>query len=158
MARWAEFVAAAPELAASAQRFFDAHRHKTIATLRRDGRPRISGTEVVFWDGDVWLGSMSGSLKAQDLRRDGRCALHSGSDDPDAGWEGDAKLSGTAIEVVDPAEVERWRTGNDAPPEDFHLFRIDMEEAVVTTLADSRDQLVIEWWTPAGGRRRAERA
>jgi len=31
----------APELAARAQRCFDAHGHKTIATLRLDGSPRI---------------------------------------------------------------------------------------------------------------------
>jgi hypothetical protein len=41
----------------------------TLATLRRDGSPRISGTEVEFTDGQVWLGMMPGSLKALDLRR-----------------------------------------------------------------------------------------
>ena len=45
MASWSEFAAAAPELAERVQALLDAHKHKTIATLRRDGSPRISGTE-----------------------------------------------------------------------------------------------------------------
>jgi Pyridoxamine 5'-phosphate oxidase len=77
MARWSEVTAAAPELAGKARALFDAHRHKTMATLRKDGSPRISGTEATFADGDLWLGAMHHSLKALDLRRDPRLALHS---------------------------------------------------------------------------------
>jgi hypothetical protein len=47
----------APELAALARRFLDAHVHKTLATLRRDGSPRISGTEVVFAGGKCGSGA-----------------------------------------------------------------------------------------------------
>jgi len=56
--------AEATELAALARGFFDAHAHKTLATLRRDGSPRVSGTEVDFAEGELWLGSMWRSLKA----------------------------------------------------------------------------------------------
>jgi hypothetical protein len=79
MPSWREVEAEVPELAARARRFLDAHVHKTLATLRRDGSPRISGTEVDFADGELWLGSMWRSLKALDLQRDPRFALHSGS-------------------------------------------------------------------------------
>ena len=48
MATWTEFSAAAPELAERVKATFDAHKHKTMATLRKDGSPRISGTEVEF--------------------------------------------------------------------------------------------------------------
>jgi hypothetical protein len=37
MPSWSEVEAQAPELAARAREFFDAHKHKTLATLRRDG-------------------------------------------------------------------------------------------------------------------------
>ena len=94
VASWGEIEAQAPELIASAREFFDAFVHKTLATLRRDGSPRISGSEVIFADGELWLGSMWQSRKALDLQRDPRFALHSGSPDPDAGWRGDAKLAG----------------------------------------------------------------
>ena len=46
MTAWRDVQAAAPEFADRVQRLFDAHRHKTIATLRADGAPRISGIEV----------------------------------------------------------------------------------------------------------------
>jgi len=69
--------------------------HKTIATLRRDGSPRISGTEYRFTEGELWFGSMHGAMKALDLRRDPRFALQSAPADP-PGWDGDAKLAGTS--------------------------------------------------------------
>jgi hypothetical protein len=72
MARWSEVEAEASELAALARGFFDAHKHKTLATLRRDGSPRISGTELEFVRGELWFGSMWRAVKALDLRRDPR--------------------------------------------------------------------------------------
>ncbi len=109
MARWSEIEDEAPELVALARRFLDANGHKTMATLRRDGGPRISGTEVIFADGDVWLGSMPNSVKGADLRRDGRFAIHSASAPP-AEWKGDAKFAGTAALVDDP-EARRRPSG-----------------------------------------------
>ena len=100
MASWSEVEREAPELTALARGFLDAHVHKTLATLRRDGSPRISGTEVIFAEGELWLGSMWQAVKARDLRRDPRFALHSGSDDPPA-WAGDAKIAGRVEEVED---------------------------------------------------------
>jgi len=58
MPSWSDVEANAPELASLARGFLDAYVHKTLATLRRDGSPRISSTEVEFADGEVWLGSM----------------------------------------------------------------------------------------------------
>lgn len=46
MARWSELEAAEPDLAASARKLFDAHKHKVLATLRRDGSPGVSGIET----------------------------------------------------------------------------------------------------------------
>ncbi len=53
MARWSEFEAEAPELAARALAYLDAGTHKTLATLRRDGSPRISGSEAEVADGEL---------------------------------------------------------------------------------------------------------
>ena len=106
MPTWSEFEAAAPELAKSVRARLDAHTHKTIATLRRDGSPRISGIETAFVDGDLWIGSMWQALKAHDLQRDPRFALHSGSAEP-AEWEGDAKLAGVAEEIQTPSASRR---------------------------------------------------
>jgi hypothetical protein len=165
MASWSEIEAAAPELAARARALLDAHVNKTLATLRRDGGPRISGTEIMFHDGELWFGSMPGALKARDLLRDPRFALHSGSDDPPA-WPGDAKLAGRAVDERDPerrAAVFASRTPEEGEPEDpdfsdSHLFRADIDELSVVGLNEARDRLVIDLWTAAGGLRHIERA
>ena len=104
MATWTEFEAAAPSLAATVRERLDAHAHKTLATVRHDGSPRISGTETAFVEDDLWIGSMWQARKAHDLQRDPRFALHSGSDDP-PGWKGDAKLAGVVEEITDPERV-----------------------------------------------------
>jgi hypothetical protein len=106
---------------ALARGFLGAHVHKTLATLRRDGSPRISGTEVIFAEGELWLGSMWQAMKARDLQRDPRFALHSGSDDPPA-WSGDAKMAGRAEEIEDP-DRKAAIIGANAPPGPVHLFR-----------------------------------
>ncbi len=155
MPSWSHVEAEAPELAALARAFLDAHVHKTLATLRRDGAPRISGTEVNFADGELWLGSMWRSLKALDLLRDPRFALHSGLADP-PDWTGDAKLAGRAEEVTDP-ERKAAIIGDDAPPGPSHLFRVDVTELVVVRLGDPAYHLVIETWHAGRGVTRRER-
>jgi hypothetical protein len=66
MASWNDIALVAPEFAAAVRALFDAHKHKTLATLQKDGSPRISGIEVDFVDGDLWLGAMWQSRKALD--------------------------------------------------------------------------------------------
>jgi hypothetical protein len=144
MATWSEFESEAPELAARVRERLEAHKHKTIATVRRDGSPRISGTESEFRDGELWIGSMWGALKARDLQRDPRFALHSGSDDPDH-WVGDAKVAGTAEQVSE-------ETGK------AHHFRLDLTEVSTVGLDEERKHLVITVWTPDGGVRTIKRA
>ncbi len=155
MPGWRDIESEVPDLAALARAFLDAYTHKTLATLRADGSPRISGTEVVFSDGELWLGSMWQSVKALDLRRDPRFALHSGSADPPA-WKGDAKLAGRAEEVTDP---ERFAAvlGGEGSPGASHLFRLDITELVVVRLGEPADHIVIETWHPGSGVTRRER-
>lgn len=144
MATWAQFTAAAPELAARIEAKFTATKHHVLATLRPDGAPRVSGTEVELRDGEMLLGSMPGSVKARDLQRDGRFAIHANPGEPTMEG-GDAKVSGVAIEV-----------DHDKAPE-YHLFRLDIRQAVLTWVHPAGDRLVIEWWTPQRGVRRTER-
>ncbi|MGW4063198.1 pyridoxamine 5'-phosphate oxidase family protein [Amycolatopsis sp. NPDC004747] len=143
MTAWREFEAAEPEFARRVRALFDAHKHKTIATLRADGSPRISGIETVFEDGELAFGSMPGARKGADLRRDPRFALHSATVDPvqgeEARWPGEAKIAG------------RVRT------EDGERFVADVAEVVHTHLNEAATLLVVEWWTPSGGLRKVER-
>lgn len=158
MASWAEIVESAPQFAAGLRRHLDARVHKTIATVRADGSPRISGIEAFFADDDLWCGSMPNARKALDLRRDPRFAVHSGSVDP-PDWEGDAKLSGWAEEVTDPdRRLTVFRShGSDPPSPESHLFRAEIHEAVLVGLNEARDRLVIELWRPGKELKRMER-
>jgi hypothetical protein len=156
MPTWSEFEAAAPALAADVRARLDAHAHKTLATVRAGGGPRISGTETAFAEGDLWIGSMWQARKARDLQRDPRFALHSGSDDPPA-WQGDAKLAGVVEEITDPERVRRIN-GAAAQGGPSHLFRLDLREVSMVGLHPSGKTLVIRVWTPERGVREIERA
>ena len=151
MAAWRDVEHAEPEFAQRVRRLFDAHRHKTIATVRADGSPRISGIEAVFEDGELTFGSMPNARKGADLRRDPRFALHSATVDPvegsEAQWPGEAKISGRAIHA-----------GPTTGGPDGDLFRADIAEVVHTHLNEEATMLVVEWWTPTHGLRRIERA
>ena len=155
MATWSDFETAAPELAARVKERFDAHKHKTLATLRKDGSPRISGTETDFRDGELFIGSMWQAVKAKDLQRDGRFALHSATFDPDDNWPGEAKLAGVAHEIVDAARVKEV-IGEAAANGPSHLFRLELTEASVVSVEDQK-YLVVDVWTEAGGVRQLKR-
>jgi hypothetical protein len=157
MARWSEVEEQAPELAAAARQRYEAHVHHTLATLRRDGSPRISGTEVRWRGPDLTLASMGGSRKSADLQRDGRFALHSASVDPPA-WAGDARIAGRAVEVTDPAALAAFTAGlEQAPPGPFELFTADVTEVVVVGVDEARGVLVVEAWHEGRGLSRVER-
>jgi hypothetical protein len=155
MPSWSDFEREAPSLAERVRERLDAHRHKTIATVRRDGSPRISGIETQLEDGELWIGSMWEARKAVDLQRDPRFALHSGSDEPDA-WRGDAKLAGVAEEITDPELVRRMNGEASSGPS--HLFRLAVHEVSHVGLNDAKDKIVVEVWRPGMGVRRMERA
>jgi hypothetical protein len=156
MTTWLEFEDQAPRLADAVRGCFKAAREATLATLRKDGSPRISGIETLFWRGDLWLGMMPGSRKVADLERDPRAALHSATGLPEK--TADAKLSGRAIAVTDAATVEAFRDEfrqqqGEAPDGPIALFVVDVQEAALTYVEG--DELVIESWR-AGERPRRQ--
>lgn len=85
MAGWQEIEKDAPDLAARVQARFAMGTNKTIATLRKDGSPRISASDLEFTDGEVTLGMMGGSMNLLDERRDPRIAVHSPTVEPPTG-------------------------------------------------------------------------
>lgn len=97
-------------------------------------------------------------MKALDLRRDPRFALHSGSSEPDA-FDADAKLSGRAVEVVDAEERAAYATAAGVPSEDmaFELFRVDLDQVVLTALNDEKNALLISSWRAGRGLTRTPR-
>lgn len=138
MASWAGFQSSAPDLADTVRRTFAIRKHATMATVRRSGAPRISGTEVDFNDdGEVYLGMMGGAQRAVDLRRDPRVAIHSPTADVPEGdpasWLGDGKIAARAVEV------------------EPHWFRLDIEQVVLTRVAPGAEELEITTWRPETG-------
>ncbi|GAA4929216.1 hypothetical protein HD597_004350 [Nonomuraea thailandensis] len=155
MASWQEFETQAPELAKAARRLMDTYTHKVLATLRKDGSPRVSGVETSFKDGELWTGSMARAVKAADLRRDPRMALHVTSRDPDqadpSSWEGDLKLSGRAVEITDAGVLASFGL----PDADSHLFRIELTEVAWTRVQGN--EIVIAAWREGVGEREFRR-
>ena len=148
MASWGEVRSQAADLAAAVEERFTSRKHCTIATLRADGSPRISGIEVELTDDEMRVGSMLGAVKARDLARDPRFALHSATVDPPeedpTAWPGEAKVAGRAVVVEDR--------------QDAHVWRLDVREVVLTRIDPGGQQLEITSWHQGRGvevRRRA---
>ncbi len=152
---WRAIEETEPAFADRVRQLFDAGRHKTIATLRADGTPRISGIECEFEDGDLRFGSMAGARKGADLARDPRFALHGPTFHPEEGkeseWRGEAKIAGRAM----PAGPVTTDEASEQP--DGEMFVADITEVVITGLNAEATKLVVESWTPERGLRRVER-
>lgn len=159
MSSWSETEGAAPELAAAVRARFEAYGMGLLATLRRDGAPRISGVEPLFALGELWLGMMPDSLKGADLRRDPRMALHSATVDKDV-KEGDAKIAGRAVEVTDAGVVEAYlaalseATGFE--PEGCDVFRVDVTG--LSLVKPGGDHLDLHAWSEGGQPRLIQRS
>lgn len=158
---WATAVAAAPDLAAQVQGRFAATGLGYLATLRTDGSPRISGLEPLFADGQLWLGMMPDSRKADDLRREPRFALHAANADKDVP-DGDAKLAGRAVPVTNDVEIDAFRaafehaTGQAPPDGPLVLFRAEVDELTYTRVEGN--ELIVEWWRTGGRPQRVARS
>ncbi|MEU9984167.1 pyridoxamine 5'-phosphate oxidase family protein [Streptomyces sp. NPDC050856] len=151
---WADFQAAEPDFAETVRQRFAAYPHHVLGTLRGDGSPRLSGLEVDFRSGELWLGMMPRSRKALDLRRDPRFALHT---NPGGGTDmggGDVRVDGRAVEVTDPTDLARYAREAD-PPQPFHLFRAELTGVVRVRVED--DRLVVQVWHPGRPLRTARR-
>jgi hypothetical protein len=152
---WNVIEQAEPEFARRVRKLMEAGRHKTIATLRADGSPRISGIECEFTDTDLQFGSMTGARKGADLERDPRFALHGPTFHPEEGkegdWPGEAKIAGRAIRSGPVAGDE----GNGGPAGE--MFIADITEVVITGLNAEATKLVVESWTLERGVQRVER-
>ena len=161
IATWNDVTRAAPELALAVQRSFDAHIHKALATLRADGLAP-----------DQRPGSVVPRRRSL-ARHDARLAQGEGPPArPEVGvaqCHGRPRDGGGRCEALRPGrrvtdqETFEWFIGEERaekgqePPEPFHLFRVDIDEIVLTTLGgDPPDHLVIETWRERRGTTRVE--
>lgn len=161
--------AAEPDLAQRALAILTSTTNAVLGTIRADGTPRLSGIDPFLAGGELWIGSMPGARKADDLRRDPRMSLHGipwesrkvreGATDP---GDGDVKLTGRAVPATAEEKAAAFAAfaeerGFDPPePDASDAFRIDLESLVVISVAD--DQLVVDTWTAGAGRSTVRRS
>ena len=163
MASFADVHSAEPDLADRVVAILSSTTNAVLATIRRDGSPRLSGADPYFQEGQLRIWSMPRARKGQDLRRDPRVAMHSIPWDSrrlrdgaaDVG-QADAKVSGQAVLVTDDDErsdFRAWLTSERGlePPEDWDLFTIDVDVLAVIFVEDG--QLVVDRWSTSDGRR-----
>ena len=137
---WADFEAAAPELAAVGLAGFREQNLCLVGTLRADGWPRVSPCEIYLVDGDLLLGMMRDSKKAADLVRDARLTVMTPQCDREA-KRGDFRIYGRGIPITDPErrrrfadvlyEAIQWR-----PLDPYPLHAVDIESASYISFGD----------------------
>ena len=138
---WHEFTPQDPALAALGQERLDRNGLVMLAILRKNGWPRISPVEPLFFNGQLYLGMMWRSQKALDLLRDPRCCVHNTVSDRHA-TEGEFKVFGRALEITDPGDRERYaeavfqKIGFRPQEPEYHCFAIDIQSAAANTLID----------------------
>ena len=139
MATWKQFKAEAPTLAEGMQARFEVKKVAYIATIRKDGSPRVHPVTPLVVDGHLFLYMYPNSPKGKDLQRDGRYMIHTAVDD-DEGTGGEFRLHGTAELVEDD---DRWHTITQARGRDLRgkyiLFELFIESAFSKIYADDGD-------------------
>lgn len=149
MATWAEFAAAAPELAAEGRGLLYARGHgeALLATVREGEPPRIHPISVAVVDGGLYAFLLK-SAKRVDLEQDGRYALHSHLD-PAAPNE--FEVRGRARVIGNPVRSTVAAGWSFEVDDGYELFEFSIESALV-----GRRPTADDWppkyatWRPAG--------
>jgi hypothetical protein len=143
---WRALEQADPELAREgAERFETGVAY--LATIRKDGSPRVHPVTPTVGQGRLYLFMEPTSPKGHDLRRDGRYAMHSAVGGPE-GEGGEFLIFGHAWPVEDPATRELATELSSYVPEDqYVLFELGVESALLITYED--DRLVRRRWKQA---------
>lgn len=132
-----------PELAA----FGAARLHGKVAylaTLRKDGSPRLHPMTPIIGEGHFFVFMEPTSPKGHDLRRDGRYAIHCSVADI-SGGSGEFALSGHARPIDDPAlRAQATRLCPYTPSDRYVLFEFDPERAS-STVYEKGEPVRREW-------------
>ncbi len=139
---WQMLQEQAPDLARAIESRLHANLHHILGTIRPDGTPRLSGTEVEVTPTRLRIGMMPDSLKLRDAERDPRFELHTAPLDPDL-VDGDAKLRG------------RLRHDGDVADQPGTAFVLDIEHASLVRV--DHDALELTTWNRTDGLRTVRR-
>ncbi len=103
-----------------------------LATVRKDGSPRVHPFTPIIGEGHFFIFMESTSPKGHDLRRDGRYAVHCSVSDT-SGKSGEVIITGKA-KFIDDLELRALavRICSYKPAERYILFEFDVESATIT--------------------------
>ena len=137
MKRWCEFVEQEPELAEHGRALIYQHGVGLgyLATVRRDGAPRLHPVCPTLANGGLYLFILNKSPKLHDMRKDGRYALHTFPMP-----EGDDEFYVTGrVTPIDDAEVRRIvyevYTATGAHTADDTLFELALDRVLFAKYA-----------------------
>jgi len=157
--RWADFEAAAPELAAHGRALIERFGFVLAGTIRADGTPRISPVAAHLVSGDLMLVMIPGTQKARDMLRDSRIVLQSPVTEAAApgaefklrghaaGVTGDTLRTATADTIE---TVSGWR-----PPRTWLYLAVTVQAAAY--LAWTGEEMALTRWDSDRGVRGPER-
>jgi hypothetical protein len=155
MMRWSDLEDRQPGLAEAGRERLLTPGVVLVATIRRDGTPRLSPVEPFVLDGELWLSMMPTSTKARDLDRDPRVLVHSVITSRDGG-EGEYKVRGAVRSESDFEVQQRYAAavsealGWSPIPGRFRLFAVRISDVTLLRYDGATgDQFVTRW--PVGG-------
>jgi len=128
MISWGDFTGIEPELSSfGAERLANSPAY--VATVRRDGRPRVHPVTPIFSPRALFVFMEPTSPKGRDLRERRWYALHNGVPDMN-GTGGEFFVSGEARFVDDPdARADAVRAATYEPEDRYILFELLLTEA-----------------------------
>lgn len=150
MVTWNEFAAAAPHMADRGQRQLSIPL-AYMATVRKDGSPRLHPLSPIFADGRLFVAIEATAPRRFDLQRDGRYSLHALP--PALGPDYDEfefNVTGRATRITDPetlasiTEAEGARNRPGPRPTDW-VFELDVEAALTTVWNHQMEKAGDEW-------------
>jgi hypothetical protein len=126
---WSNLALADPELAAFGAGRIAGGGVSYLATLRRDGTPRVHPVTPIIGDGRLFVFMEPTSPKGHDLRRNSAYALHCSVSD-NSGGSGEFYARGHAA-LVDDAEARALavKSALYTPQERYILFELSVEGA-----------------------------
>jgi len=149
MTRWSDLAAIEPELAA-----FGEDRLKAapayLATIRKDGVPRVHPVTPIVGAGGLFLFMEPTSPKGRDLRDRGWFALHNGVPDEE-GTGGEFWIAGRGVAVEDPETRSAVAAASSYPAEDrYLLFELTVHEVRCNGYGDVHLPATTTWRRDGG--------
>ena len=141
---WREFEEGSPDLASIGASLLS-RKIAYLATIRKDGSPRIHPVRPIVGDGYIFIFIDQNSPKRSDLLRDGRYAIHCSVFETN-GLSSEFMIIGVSELVEDPEirqrAVDLW--GSDVPDK-YALFVFSIARAIATEYTEERKPIRYRW-------------